>query len=132
MCICSDDVVSSVGSSSPPPPSETFAPPPYSSPCGADDRMISPDNAINSLLDENLPKSVEHRKKSAEKIPFPGSGANNKLPRYSEIEVLSPTGNESAGNPPAYPGNSSEFVQPPPPNSALQIVRLSNNSVCVV
>ena len=87
--------------------------------------MISPDDAINSLLDENLPKSVEERR-NAEKLPFPGSATghgNSKLPRYSQIEVLSPTGNnESVEKLPAYPGNSAEFVQPPAPNSALQIV----------
>lgn len=118
--------MSSSGSFSPQPPSETFAPPPYSSPCGVpDSRMISPDNAINSLLDENLPTSVEHQKKNAEKLPFPGvatNHGNSKLPRYSQIEVLSPTENDSTENPPSYPGNSSEFVQPPAPNSALQTV----------
>ena len=120
--------MSSSGSSqpsySPQPPSETSAPPPYTSPCGVPDRMISPDDAINSLLDENLPKPVEHRK-NADKLPFPGNAAghgNTQLPRYSQIEVLSPTGNESVGNPPAYPGNSAEFIQPPAPNNALQMV----------
>lgn len=124
--------MSSSGSSrpsySPQPPSETSAPPPYSSPPGVPNRMISPDDAINSLLDENLPKSVEQRR-NAERIPFPGSAAtghgNSKLPRYSQIEVLSPTGNdESVEKLPAYPGNSAEFVQPPAPNSALQAVCL--------
>lgn len=138
LCICTcsgDDTMSSSGSSqpsySPQPPSETSAPPPYSSPSGAPDRMISPDNTINSLLDENLPKGG---KKDAERIPFPGGGpatyGNTKLPRYSQIEVLSPTGNGSVENPPAYPGNSAEFVQPPAPNSALQTVCLLT-SVCV-
>ena len=138
LCICTcsgDDTMSSSGSSqpsySPQPPSETSAPPPYSSPSGAPDRMISPDNAINSLLDENLPKGG---KKDAERIPFPGGGpathGNTKLPRYSQIEVLSPIGNGSVENPPAYPGNSAEFVQPPAPNSALQTVCLLT-SVCV-
>ena len=129
VCTCSgEDTVSSSGSSrpsySPQPPSEMSAPPPYSSPCGVPDRMISPDNAINSLLDENLPEPVEH-KKNADKLPFPGNTTGHgdtQLPRYSQIEVLSPTGNESVGNPPAYPGNSAEFVQPPAPNNALQMV----------
>ena len=129
-----DDALSSSGSSrpsySPQPPSEASAPPPYSSPCGVPDRMLSPDDAINSLLNENLPKL--DGKKNDEKIPFPGSGAathgNTKLPRYSQIEVLSPTGNESVEILPAYPGNSSEFVQPPVP---LQTVCLSGVCVCV-
>ena len=131
-----EDALSSSGSSrpsySPQPPSETSAPPPYSSPPGVPDRMISPDDAINSLLDENLPKSVEQRR-NAERIPFPGTGhGNSKLPRYSQIEVLSPTGNdEPVEKLPAYPGNSAEFVQPPAPNSALQIVCLLCVFVCV-
>lgn len=125
--------MSSSGSSrrsfSPPPPSETFAPPPYTSPCDAhtNDRMISPDNAINSLLDENLPVLMEQRK-NTEKIPFPGNTAaatqaNSKLPRYSEIEELSPTENDLAEIPPVYPGNFSEFVQHPTPSNNLQTVR---------
>jgi len=81
------------------------------------------------LLDENLPselQSVQHRKKSSgEKLPFPTGGnirSNSKLPRYSEIEVLSPV-EDSTGNPPAYPGNNtSEFVQPPNSSNALQTV----------
>jgi len=83
------------------------------------------------LLDENLPselQSVQHRKKSSgEKLPFPtgGSGntrSNSKLPRYSEIEVMSPM-EDSVDNLPAYPGNNtSEFVQPPTSSNTLQTV----------